>query len=144
MMAIIHQESRFVHNARPDRKWFLFIPLPRQSSAFGYAQAQDPAWHEYRLATRSLGADRDSFEDAIDFVGWYTDVTQKRLGTSKWDAYTQYLAYHEGRTGYQRGAWKKKPWLKSVANKVKHRAATYGGQLKRCKNELDDEIDGWF
>jgi hypothetical protein len=48
MMAIMHQESRFVGHAKPKRKWFLgFIPLSRKSSAFGYAQAQDPVWDEY-------------------------------------------------------------------------------------------------
>ena len=39
MMAIMHQESRFVAQAQPKREWFLWvIPLPRQSSAFGYAK----------------------------------------------------------------------------------------------------------
>ena len=144
MMAIIHQESRFVRDARPARDWFLFIPLPRRSSAYGYAQAQDPAWEEYIKATNNRGHDRDDFEDAIDFVGWYTHVTQRKLGVSKWDAYGQYLAYHEGRGGYKRGTYNSKPWLKKVAGKVKSRAATYNAQLKTCRAELDDEVDGWF
>jgi len=144
MMAIIHQESKFVRDAQPERDWFLFIPLPRRSSAYGYAQAQDPAWDEYVKATHNRGGDRDDFEDAIDFVGWYTDGTQRTLGVSKWDAYSQYLAYHEGRGGYKRGSYKNKPWLKAVANKVKSRAAAYNIQLKRCKADLDDKVDSWF
>lgn len=144
MMAIIHQESRFVADAQPDRDWFLFIPLPRKSSAYGYAQAQEPAWNDYIKATNNRGHDRDDFDDAIDFVGWYTDVTQRKLGVSKWDVYAQYLAYHEGRGGYKRGSYHGKPWLKKVANKVKAKAATYNGQLKGCKAQLDDQVDGWF
>ncbi len=144
MMAILHQESRFVEDARPDRDWFLFIPLPRRSTAYGYAQAQDPAWGDYVRRTGNWGADRDNFENAIDFVGWYTHDTQRTLGISKWDADKQYLAYHEGRGGYKRGTWKNKAWLIGVAKKVKRKAATYNAQLKRCKAELDDEVDSWF
>ncbi|GJL63230.1 MAG: lipoprotein [Nitrospirales bacterium] len=145
MMAIMHQESRFIDDAQPPRDWFLgFIPLPRDSSAYGYAQAQDPAWGEYLEQTDNYGADRDEFEDSIDFIGWYTDGTQKRLKLSKWDAYGQYLAYHEGRGGYQRQTYHRKPWVKKVAKKVKFRAMRYHRQLKTCRAELDDEVDSWF
>jgi len=145
MMAIMHQESRFIDDAQPERDWFLgFIPLPRKSSAYGYAQAQDPVWGEYLTQTSRFSADRDDFEDAIDFIGWYTDGSQKRLKLSKWDAYGQYLAYHEGRGGYSRGSYKNKPWLMKVAIKVKKRAATYNVQLKGCQNKLDDRVDSWF
>lgn len=145
MMAIMHQESRFVDDAQPERDWFLgIIPLPRDSSAYGYAQAQDPAWEEYIKATDNSGADRDDFDDAIDFIGWYTDVSQKRLKLSKWDAYGQYLAYHEGRGGYARKTYNKKPWLKKVANKVKMRSTQYNKQLKTCKADLDDKVDSWW
>ena len=144
IMAIMHQESHFVSDARPDREWFLFIPLPRRSSAFGYAQAQNPAWEEYIKKTGNHGGDRDDFEDAVDFIGWYTHATQRTLGISKWDAYGQYLAYHEGRGGYKRSTYKKKPGLIKVANKVKSRAATYNTQLKTCKADLDDAVNSWF
>jgi hypothetical protein len=146
MMAIMHQESSFVAHARPPREWFLWvIPLPRSSSAYGYAQAQDASWEEYKKATRRWRADRDDFDDAIDFIGWYTHLTQRKLNVSKWDAYNQYLAYHEGRGGYSRKTYNKKPWLKKVANKVKLRAAKYNKQLKGCQARLDDRLDSsWF
>jgi len=145
MMAIMHQESRFVADAQPQRDWFLgIIPLPRDSSAFGYAQAQDPVWGEYTSQSGNSGADRDEFEDAIDFIGWYTDGSQKRLKLSKWDAYGQYLAYHEGRGGYERKTYSGKPWLKKVARKVKARSSQYNRQLKTCKSKLDDRVDSWF
>lgn len=144
MMAIMDQESRFVSDAQPGRDWFLFIPLPRRSSAYGYAQAQNPAWDQYRKETGHSGHDRDDFADAINFVGWYTHTTQRILGVSKWDAYNQYLAYHEGHGGYKRSSWKSKGWLKQVANKVKRQSAAYSAQLKTCKPELDDKVDSWF
>ncbi len=145
LMAIMHQESHFVADAQPDRDWLLgFIPLPRKSSAYGYAQAQDPAWNDYMKQTGSWGADRDDFEDAIDFIGWYTDGSQKRLQISKWDTYAQYLAYHEGRGGYSRKTYNKKPWLIGVAKKVARRAVTYNNQLKNCQSRLDDDVDSWF
>lgn len=144
MMAIIDQESRFVSDAQPARDWFLFIPLPRRSSAYGYAQAQDPAWEKYMRETGNSGDDRDNFADAINFVGWYTNTTQRTLGISKWDAYHQYLAYHEGQGGYKSGSWKGKGWLKQVAGKVRNKSAAYNAQLKQCKSELDDKADNWF
>lgn len=144
MMAIMHQESRFRHNVRAPRDYLLgFIPWGYKSSAYGFAQAKDEVWGEFQ-AEYDSGADRDDFEDAIHFIGWYTHKTQRRLNISKWDAYNQYLAYHEGRGGYSRGSYKKKPWLIKVANKVKNKAAMFNQQLKSCKEELDDAIDGWF
>ena len=144
MMAIIDQESRFVSDAEPARDWFLFIPLPRNSSAYGYAQAQDSTWEKYRSETGNSGHERDDFADAINFVGWYTYTTQRTLGVSKWDAYNQYLAYHEGRDGYRTGTWKSKGWLKQIAHSVKNKSDAYNAQLKKCKSELDDKADSWF
>ena len=144
MMAIIKQESSFRHDVRPDRPRFLFIPLPRRSSAYGYAQAQDPAWNDYRKDTGNWSHDRDNFADAINFVGWYTDNSQKRLGLSKWDAYSQYLAYHEGWGGYSRGSYKKKKFLSGVAAKVRNQSSTYNAQLKKCKPALDRAVKGWW
>lgn len=144
MMAIIDQESRFVDDAQPERDWFLFVPLPRRSTAYGYAQAQDPVWDQYMRDTGNSGHDRDDFADAINFVGWYTHVTQRTLGISKRDAYNQYLAYHEGHGGYKSGAWKSNGRLKQVARKVKNKSAAYNAQLKKCRPELDDEVDSWF
>ncbi len=144
MMAIINQESSFRAKVRPKRPKFLFIPLPRRSSAYGYAQAQDPAWNDYRKETGNWWHDRDDFADAINFVGWYTNKSAKRLGISKWDAYKQYLAYHEGWGGYSRGSFKKKPKLLQVAKKVQKQAGTYGAQLKKCSPKLDRATKSWF
>jgi len=144
MMAFINQESSYRADVRPDRPKFLFIPLPRKSSAYGYAQAQDPAWYDYRKDTGNWRHDRDDFGDAINFVGWYTHKSHSRLGISKWDPYRQYLAYHEGWGGYSRGSYNKKPKLLKVAQKVKRQAEIYGAQLKKCRADLDKATKGWF
>ncbi len=138
-MAIIHQESRFVADAAPPRRRLMgVIPTTRPSSAYGYAQAKDETWDWYRRDTDNRGADRDNFDDAIDFVGWYSDVSRRTVGLSKWDPYGQYLAYHEGHGGYSRKTYNSKAWLKGVAKKVDSRAKEWGAQLKRCEASLED------
>lgn len=136
-MAIINQESSFVDDAQPDRVRFLGIPLWRPSSAFGYAQAKDETWDWYEQRTGNGGADRDDFADAADFVAWYVHQTSSRLGVRKSDAYNQYLAYHEGQTGFLRGAWRRKPALQRIARRVQSMAWRYAEQLNRCRAELD-------
>lgn len=141
-MAFIHQESKFVGDARPPREWFLWIiPGPRKSSAYGYTQALDGTWYEYQEKTGKWGADRDDFEDAVDFIGWYNTNTMKRTGIKKHDAYRLYLAYHDGAGGYLRGTWKKKDWLKKVSRKVEQRAKLYNRQLIDCRENLER---GWL
>jgi hypothetical protein len=141
-LAIIHQESTFKFNARPPRTELLgFIPWKRPSNAYGYAQALDGTWERYQKDTGRHGADRDDFGDAIDFVGWYTAKSQRVAGISKWDPYNQYLAYHEGHSGWLRKSYRFKGDLKKAARKVDYRAKEWGAQLRRCEDELDD---GWW
>ncbi len=142
-MAIMHQESRFVADAQPPRPWLLgFIPLPRDSSAYGYAQAKDETWDSYQSKAGRWGADRDEFADAADFIGWYCDISHSRLGISKLDAKNLYLAYHEGHGGYQRKSYLKKAGLVQIANKVAKRAKLFQSQLGECQNDLENK--GWF
>ena len=137
MMAILHQESRYVGDAKPPRGTCLWIfPGPRPSSAYGYAQAKDETWEEYQDSAGSSFADRDDFGDAIDFVGWYCHLSSLKCGISKEDAYNLYLAYHEGRGGFNRKTYQAKPWLMQVAAKVQKRAGTYKSQLASCEKEF--------
>lgn len=132
-MATIYQESKFIGNARTPHRFALgIIPMGRQSSAYGYSQALDGTWDDYRDATGQRGARRNQIDDATDFMGWYMDQSEKKLGISKWDAENQYLAYHEGRTGYQRGSHLEKSWLLRVAADVGERAKLYQNQLIVC------------
>ena len=136
-MSIMYQESSFRHNAAPAMQYFLFIPIGRASDAYGYAQAKNSTWADYQRETDSHWNDRDDFADAIDFMGWFTAKTHTLNGVSKWDAYSQYLNYHEGWGGYRHKSYKKKAWLVKVAKRVDKRSRRYSAQLKKCKKKLD-------
>ena len=132
-MATIYQESKFIGNARTPLRFTLgIIPMGRQSSAYGYSQALDGTWDEYKASTGRRRAKRDRIEDATDFMGWYMDGTTRLLGIPKSDATRQYLAYHEGRTGYARGSYRAKGWLVNVSANVGRRAVRYQNQLRLC------------
>ena len=139
IMAIMHQESRFVADAQPPRTWLLgFIPWFRPSSAYGYPQALDTTWQDYLAHPDShWSADRDDFSDACDFIGWYCSISYKKLGIPLADTEKLYLAYHEGHGGYSRKSFFKKPWLIRVAKKVDKKSRQFQSQLSGCKNELD-------
>lgn len=132
-MAIIWRESSFRAQARPPKTYIAgIVPTGRVSSAYGFAQAIDGTWDWYMKDTGNRGADRDDFEDAADFVGWYMTRTVRSNGVRMQDAFNQYLNYHEGHAGYRRGGWKNKAWLKKAANQVANQAEKYRGQLRRC------------
>ena len=137
-MAFMYQESRFIAKAKPPRKKYLgFIPGPRLSSAYGFSQAKNETWRWYKKSTGRHGADRNDFDDAIDFIAWYNHISVKKKGISSSNTYALYLAYHEGHGGYSRGTYKKKRWLKDVARKVERRAIRYNAQLNSCEDRLN-------
>lgn len=135
-MSFVHQESRFVSKARPPFEWFLFIPKGRASSARGYAQIQDPAWEDYTKANGRWMKSRSNMKDALDFIGWYNNISKERLGIPLDDPRRLYLAYHEGHGGYSRGTYRKKANLQQVAGKVEHVADNYKQQLKQCEQRF--------
>ncbi len=133
-MATIYQESKFIGNARTPHQFALgIIPMGRQSSAYGYSQALDGTWEEYKSKQGRRRAKRDNIKDATDFMGWYMNETSQKLGIAKSDAGNQYLAYHEGRSGFARQSHLAKPWLMRVATDVATRAVVYDTQLRACR-----------
>lgn len=142
LMAFVRHESSFQSHAKPPMRWLLFIPLGRPSSAKGYAQALNPVWSEYEAERGRLFRSRSDMEDALDFVGWYNHKTWRELGIARNDAHRLYLAYHEGRGGYRRGTWKKKPGLQRTAKRVAATAAAYKGQLAKCESRF--RCDSWY
>ena len=137
-MAIMRHESGFRKHARTRWRLFLgFIPVGRVSSAYGYAQAQDSTWNLYRTKTGREDASRNDFGDAVDFIGWYMDVSRRMLNLKPKNAYAHYLAYHEGQLGYKRGAHLNQAWLLHYAKKVEATASRYAGQLAQCRTKLN-------
>ena len=138
MMAMMHQESTFQAKAKPPRKKiFGLIPGPRPSNAYGYSQALDSTWKAYKRSAGRYLADRDDFKDAIDFIGWYNHQSFLKSKISKSDAYSLYLAYHEGQGGFNRGTYRSKEWLMKVASKVRKRSKIYQSQLSSCEGSLN-------
>jgi hypothetical protein len=132
-MATIYQESKFDGEARTPFRWVLgVIPMGRQSSAYGYSQALDGTWEEYKAEQNRFAARRNDIRDATDFMGWYMAKSNERLGIPLTDARNQYLAYHEGRSGFTRGSYNAKPWLLRVAGEVGDRANMDQAQLGSC------------
>lgn len=132
MMAIMYQESSFVDDAKPPRVRIFGLPMWwRQSSAYGYSQVKDETWRWYEQSTGRNG-DRDDFDDAIDFIGWYNKQSGELSNISRNDASSLYLAYHEGHGGFNSGSYRSKDWLLAVATRVQARASQYAAQYERC------------
>ena len=134
-LAIIKMESDFDWLAKPQRnKIFKVIPFKRPSSSFGYSQAVKGTWKQYKEETGNNYALRTRFKDSVDFIGWYTNKTQKILNVSKDDAFKQYNAYHEGWGAFKN--YKKNQKVINLAKKVEKQSSKYKNQLIKCKNSL--------
>jgi len=135
-LAIIKMESDFNWLAKPKRqKIFKVIPYKRPSSSFGYSQAVKGTWKQYKNETGNKLATRTRFKDSVDFIGWYTNKTEKILKIPKTDAFKQYIAYHEGWGNYK--YYKKNKKVIGLARKVQKQSNTYKKQLLKCKNSLN-------
>ena len=135
-LAIIKMESDFDWLAKPPRnKLFKVIPYKRKSSSLGYSQAVKGTWEQYQNETNNTLATRVRFKDSVDFIGWYTNKTEKILKISKKDSFRQYIAYHEGWGNYKN--YKKNAKVISLAKKVEHQTNKYRKQLINCKNSLN-------
>ena len=135
-LAIIKMESDFDWLAKPQRqKLFKIIPFKRPSSSFGYSQAVNGTWEQYKKETGNKLATRARFKDSVDFIGWYTDKTESLLKISKKDAFRQYLAYHEGWGGYKNHKNNQK--VIGLAKKVEKQSKKYKSQLQKCQKRLN-------
>ena len=135
VMAFIHQESRFKHNARPPSE--VASKEKYAVGAWGYAQAKKASWQDFRYETKQLDAKRENFAAAVDFIGWYNYKSHVELHIPLDNARELYLAYHEGRGGYERGSHEQKPNLKKVAKKVESRTDMYRRQYRTCRDRSD-------
>ena len=135
-LAFIKMESDFDWLARPKRlKIFKVIPYKRPSSSLGYSQAVEGTWKQYKDETNNKLATRTRFKDSVDFIGWYTNKTEKLLKISKKDVFRQYIAYHEGWGNYKK--YKEKPKIILLAKKVQQQSNKYKNQLNKCSKSLN-------
>ena len=134
-LAIIKMESDFDWLAKPARqKLFKVIPYKRPSSSFGYSQAIKGTWKQYKDETGNKYALRTRFKDSVDFIGWYTNKTEKILKVSKKDAFRQYIAYHEGWGNYKN--YKSNQKVIVLAKKVEVYSNKFKKQLNKCSKSL--------
>ena len=135
-LAFIKKESDFNWLAKPPRaKLFKVIPFKRPSSSFGYSQAVEGTWRQYKRETGNKLATRARFKDSVDFIGWYVNKTTTLLKIPKNDAYRQYLAYYKGWGDYKNYSKDKKAII--YARSVKENASKYRKQLTLCRKNLD-------
>ena len=130
-MAIMHQESHFVADAKASSGFLSWLGFG--SSAYGYPQAKNETWRDYQGKSGNTNASRENFADACDFIGWYSQTSFKKLGIQKNDVRNLYLAYHEGHGGFKRQTYNEKPWLLTISNKVAQRAQQFQQQLSACR-----------
>ena len=134
-LAIIKMESSFKRFAKPPRKkLFKVLPYKRLSSSFGYSQAVKGTWKQYKDETGNKFATRTRFKDSVDFIGWYTNKTEKILKVSKKDAFRQYIAYHEGWGNYKN--YKSNQKVIVLAKKVEGYSNKFKKQLNKCSKSL--------
>jgi hypothetical protein len=142
-MAIVYQESSFDAHAQPPREKLLgIIPWKRPTTAYGYSQALKGTWEHYEASTGN-NSYRGVFGDAVDFIGWYSDLAYRKAGIPKSDAYHLYLAYHEGISNYLDGTYRKKPAIMNAAHQVQRRARNYKAQLNYCESSLPTQPWYW-
>ena len=135
-LAFIKKESDFNWLAKPPRaKLFKVIPFKRPSSSFGYSQAVEGTWRQYKRETGNKLATSARFKDSVDFIGWYVNKTTTLLKIPKNDAYRQYLAYYKGWGDYKNYSKDKKAII--YARSVKETASKYRKQLTLCRKNLD-------
>ena len=135
-LAFIKKESDFNWLAKPPRvKLFKVIPFKRPSSSFGYSQAVEGTWQQYKRETGKKLATRARFKDSVDFIGWYVNKTTTLLKIPKNDAYRQYLAYYKGWGDYKNYSKDQKAII--YARSVKETASKYRKQLTLCRKNLD-------
>ena len=134
-LAIIKMESDFDWLAKPKRhKIFKVIPYRRASSSLGYSQAIKGTWKQYKNETGNKLATRTRFKDSVDFIGWYTNKSEKILKISKKDVFRQYIAYHEGWGNYK--YYKKNKKVIGLAKRVQKQSKIYKNQLSDCQRTL--------
>lgn len=133
LMATIRKESGYNANSRPPRTKLLgFIPWKRPSSAYGFSQALDGTWAQYKRETGKYGADRNDFADAVNFIGWYHNQSHMKNGIAVDDAYHLYLAYYFGQSAFARGDWQRNAKMQKVARNTSEMANSYAAQLQTC------------
>ena len=138
ILAFVNKESGFNRWAKPERtKLFKIIPYKRPSSSFGYSQAIDKTWDQYKIETNNMLALRSRFKDSVMFIGWYINKTHQMNKIPLNDSYRQYLNYYLGWGNYANKTYKSDTKAIIFAKNVQKQSNTYKNQLRECQKSLD-------
>ena len=138
ILAFVNKESGFNRWAKPQRtKLFKIVPYKRPSSSFGYSQAINKTWEQYKSETNSPLALRTRFKDSVLFIGWYINKTHKVNKIPFHDSYRQYLNYYLGWGNYANKTYKTDKKAIIFAKSVQKQSNIYRNQLKGCQKSLD-------
>jgi hypothetical protein len=140
ILAFVNKESGFNRWAKPKRtKLFKIVPYKRPSSSFGYSQAVNKTWEQYKKETNNPLALRSRFKDSVLFIGWYINKTNKINKVPLNDPYRQYLNYYLGWGNYSKKVYKTDKKAIIFAKKVEQQSKIYKNQLKECKKSLNNK-----
>ena len=138
ILAFVNKESGFNRWAKPERtKLFKIIPYKRPSSSFGYSQAIDKTWDQYKNETNNMLALRSRFKDSVMFIGWYINKTHQMNKIPLNDSYRQYLNYYLGWGNYANKTYQTDKKAILFAKSVQKQSNIYRNQLIKCQKSLD-------
>ena len=138
ILAFVNKESGFNRWAKPERtKLFKIIPYKRPSSSFGYSQAIDKTWDQYKIETNNMLALRSRFKDSVMFIGWYINKTHQMNKIPLNDSYRQYLNYYLGWGNYANKTYQTDKKAILFARSVQKQSNIYRNQLIKCQKNLD-------
>ena len=138
ILAFVNKESGFNRWAKPERtKLFKIIPYKRPSSSFGYSQAIDKTWDQYKNETNNMLALRSRFKDSVMFIGWYINKTHQINKIPLNDSYRQYLNYYLGWGNYANKTYQTDKKAILFARSVQKQSYIYKNQLIKCQKNLD-------
>ena len=138
IIAFVNKESGFNRWAKPERtKLFKIIPYKRPSSSFGYSQAIDKTWDQYKNETNNMLALRSRFKDSVMFIGWYINKTHQMNKIPLNDSYRQYLNYYLGWGNYANKTYQTDKKAILFARSVQKQSNIYRNQLIKCQKNLD-------
>ncbi len=138
ILAFVNKESGFNRWAKPERtKLFKIIPYKRPSSSFGYSQAINKTWDQYKNETNNMLALRSRFKDSVMFIGWYINKTHQLNKIPRNDSYRQYLNYYLGWGNYANKTYQTDKKAIIFARSVQKQSNIYRNQLIKCQKNLD-------
>ncbi|MCP4588775.1 hypothetical protein [Pseudoalteromonas sp.] len=118
------------------------LELPLSDLDKKHVRPRAADWDEYRIRSERWGASPHEAEDAVDFIGWFTQQSGTRNSISWDDVSAHYLALRLGHGDYQRFDKSKFPELNQQAQQVELRAQRWQRELTACKQQWQNE--SWY